>query len=129
MDTLPKDPKEIQQPLQLIELMNERATSIIETLGGPDKYLEVLDEISVDKVNFQNMHASFLHNARHRRSRLFRVVFTIFVTNSIFAVKNRYLVGNSIDYDYLSGGKGSAHKWRATFSAISIHSSTDHIAF
>ncbi|KAK9304887.1 hypothetical protein QLX08_003847 [Tetragonisca angustula] len=50
MDTLPKDPKEIQQPLQLIDLMNERATSIIETLGGPDKYLEVLDEISVDKL-------------------------------------------------------------------------------
>ena len=54
MDTLPKDPKEIQQPLQLIDLMNERATSIIETLGGPDKYLEVLDEISVDKVNFKH---------------------------------------------------------------------------
>ncbi|XP_043518776.1 outer dynein arm-docking complex subunit 3 [Frieseomelitta varia] len=50
VDTLPKDPKEIQQPLQLIDLMNERATSIIETLGGPDKYLEVLDEISVDKL-------------------------------------------------------------------------------
>ncbi|KAK1119568.1 hypothetical protein K0M31_013393 [Melipona bicolor] len=50
MDTLPKDPKEIQQPLQLIDLMNERATSIVEALGGPDKYLEVLEEISVDKL-------------------------------------------------------------------------------
>ncbi|CAD1470016.1 unnamed protein product, partial [Heterotrigona itama] len=50
MDTLPREAKEIQQPLQLINLMNERATSIIETFGGPDKYLEVLNEVSVDKL-------------------------------------------------------------------------------
>lgn len=56
MDTLPREPKEIQQPLQLINLMNEKAMSIIETLGGPDKYLEVLDEISVDKVHFKDVH-------------------------------------------------------------------------
>lgn len=48
-----EESKKIQNPLQLIDLINEKATSIIESLGGPDKYLEILDEISVDKVNFK----------------------------------------------------------------------------
>lgn len=52
---MPEESKKIQNPLQLIDLINEKATSIIESLGGPDKYLEILDEISVDKVNFKKI--------------------------------------------------------------------------
>ncbi|XP_061928862.1 uncharacterized protein LOC107995599 [Apis cerana] len=50
IDTLPEESKKIENPLQLINLINEKATSIIESLGGPDKYLEILDEISIDKL-------------------------------------------------------------------------------
>lgn len=51
LDHLPEDPNEIQNPLHLVELMNEKVKTVIESLGGPDKYLEVLNEIIVDKVN------------------------------------------------------------------------------
>ena len=68
------------------------------------------------------------YSASPRRSQLFRIVFTT-RDKQYFIVKNRYLVGNRIDYDYLSGGEGSADKWRATFPAISILSNTGHAAF
>ncbi|XP_076674685.1 outer dynein arm-docking complex subunit 3-like [Andrena cerasifolii] len=50
LDHLPEDPNEIQNPLHLVELMNEKVKTVIESLGGPDKYLEVLNEIIVDKL-------------------------------------------------------------------------------
>ncbi|XP_054007772.1 uncharacterized protein LOC128891878 [Hylaeus anthracinus] len=50
LDTLPEDQKEIQNPLQLIELVNEKVNVAIETLGGPDKYLEILNEAIIDKL-------------------------------------------------------------------------------
>nr|XP_012145054.1 PREDICTED: golgin IMH1 [Megachile rotundata] len=50
IDNLPEEPSKIENPLELIDLMNEKSKSIIETLGGPDKYLEVLNEIVIDKV-------------------------------------------------------------------------------
>ncbi|XP_048260073.1 nuclease SbcCD subunit C [Bombus terrestris] len=50
IDTLPKESSEIQQPLQLLDLINEELTNTIETFGGQDKYLQVLQEISIDKL-------------------------------------------------------------------------------
>ncbi|XP_076653638.1 outer dynein arm-docking complex subunit 3-like [Halictus rubicundus] len=50
LETLPEDREEIQDPLQLVELINDKVNTVIETLGGPDKYLEVLNEMLVDKV-------------------------------------------------------------------------------
>lgn len=58
---MPEESKKIENPLQLINLINEKATSIIESLGGPDKYLEILDEISIDKVNFKIYFYHLLH--------------------------------------------------------------------
>ncbi|XP_043579403.1 outer dynein arm-docking complex subunit 3 [Bombus pyrosoma] len=50
IDRLPKESSEIQHPLQLLDLINEKLTNTIETLGGQDKYLQVLQEISIDKL-------------------------------------------------------------------------------
>ncbi|XP_034188285.2 outer dynein arm-docking complex subunit 3-like [Osmia lignaria lignaria] len=55
IDTLPEEPSEIENPLELIDLMNEKSKSIIDTLGGPDKYLEVLNEVVIDKVETVSM--------------------------------------------------------------------------
>ncbi|XP_076755623.1 outer dynein arm-docking complex subunit 3-like [Xylocopa sonorina] len=49
IEPLPAEPSEVENPLQLIDLINEKTESIIESLGGPDKYLEVLDEVTLDK--------------------------------------------------------------------------------
>ncbi|XP_033366628.1 coiled-coil domain-containing protein 151 [Bombus vosnesenskii] len=50
IDTLPEESSEIQHPLQLLDLINEKLTNTIETFGGRDKYLQVLQEISIDKL-------------------------------------------------------------------------------
>ncbi|XP_026672956.1 uncharacterized protein LOC108629207 [Ceratina calcarata] len=50
IEPLPMEPSEVNNPLQLIELMNEKAKTAIDILGGPDKYLEVLNEVLVDKL-------------------------------------------------------------------------------
>ncbi|XP_068969856.1 outer dynein arm-docking complex subunit 3 [Bombus flavifrons] len=50
IDTLPEESSEIQHPLQLLDLINEKLTNTIETFGGQDKYLQVLQEISIDKL-------------------------------------------------------------------------------
>ncbi|XP_076627737.1 uncharacterized protein LOC143344969 [Colletes latitarsis] len=50
LDTLPEDQDEIQNPLELIELVNEKINVAIELLGGPDKYLEALNEALTDKL-------------------------------------------------------------------------------
>ncbi|XP_017795299.1 PREDICTED: coiled-coil domain-containing protein 151 [Habropoda laboriosa] len=49
IEKLPEEPSAIEDPLQLVDLMNEKTKSIIDALGGPEKYMEVLDEILVDK--------------------------------------------------------------------------------
>ncbi|XP_076284754.1 uncharacterized protein LOC143211175 [Lasioglossum baleicum] len=50
LETLPEDQEDIQDPLQLVEVINDKVNTIIETLGGPDKYLEALNEMLIDKV-------------------------------------------------------------------------------
>nr|XP_033323224.1 uncharacterized protein LOC117218738 [Megalopta genalis] len=50
LETLPEDQGEIQDPLLLIEVINDKINNVIETLGGPEKYLEVLNEMLIDKV-------------------------------------------------------------------------------
>ncbi|CAK9823048.1 Outer dynein arm-docking complex subunit 3 [Anthophora retusa] len=50
IEKLPEESNELEDSLQLIDLMNEKTKDIIDALGGPDKYLELLDEISVDKL-------------------------------------------------------------------------------
>ncbi|KZC11978.1 hypothetical protein WN55_03483, partial [Dufourea novaeangliae] len=50
LETLPNDQEEIPSPLHLIEIINGKVDTVIEHLGGPDKYLEVLNEMIVDKL-------------------------------------------------------------------------------
>lgn len=53
LDTLPADLNEVENPLQLIEIIKEKVEMVIEALGGSDKYLDILNEIQVDKVNIK----------------------------------------------------------------------------
>ncbi|XP_076233355.1 uncharacterized protein LOC143178516 [Calliopsis andreniformis] len=50
LDTFPENLSGIENPLQLIELINEKVETIIEALGGSDKYLEILNEVPTDKL-------------------------------------------------------------------------------
>ncbi|XP_076228339.1 uncharacterized protein LOC116428863 [Nomia melanderi] len=50
LETLPDSQETFQDPVQLIEIINDKVNTVIESLGGPDKYLEVLNEILSDKM-------------------------------------------------------------------------------
>ncbi|KAG7209236.1 hypothetical protein KM043_015357 [Ampulex compressa] len=54
-DTLPENLSEVGDPLELIRLLNDKVNSTFETLNETENYLDVLDEVLIDKLETMSL--------------------------------------------------------------------------